>query len=465
MQRKVGFEFEDSSWRPWYMGWFSRIYPAERKAALHRGTGFQLEADDTPGPKKSNLEFVTDAFEPSDEGLEALETSLGEITALVRGRLDPLIGRAGPDNPDAVPPYTFDADHFVDQGEHGFTGPAYGNGRWLYLSGGSAGMRLKMQVTSGVSLADLPQVMKYFGSQVAGETPEEKLERDPARTLLSGSVDRAAASSIQRVIGGAPTVALDALLRIQGDVRLTGAEQLAFADVAAADLKGLLAALMLTMKMLQLPVDSVVKYRVPLMFRTNFAALFALLPPAQRAALVRVPAVLTDSLVAASNHQPLMRRVQGVDPDTGLTAASPLIRPPRRPGGQPNTPMPHEMLAGITIGAWFTGLTRGVDLLTPGGVDGWLKTQGYWWFSRKRGTDLVESFNSIPQVDRAPGRGRHLAVFENRGIAPQGVGVELNVEDAARVAWNQLLFYKQIEDMHDWETPVGAYPQKATGTP
>lgn len=464
VQRRVGFEFEDGKWEAWRQGYFSRLYPAERKAQLHTGTGYALEADDTPGPKSSNLEFVTDPFDETAAGLQALEVTLGQISALVHGRLDGLVGAPGPQDKAGDPPYTLDATRVRSQAQHQLTGPAYGGGRWLHLSGGKAGGSFKMQATAGAALADLPRLMETFGSQVPNETGAEKAERDPARATLAGSADAAAASAIQRVIGGSPTVAADALLRLQGDAAFTLAERATLAGAGAADLRGLLSAVVLTMKMMQLPIDGVLKYRVPLMFRTDFSQLFGALAPAVQAALQAHPDALARCIVQASNAAPLLPRVQGVDPDSGLTVGSPLIRPPLRPTWAPTVALPHEAFGGITIGLWVAGFTAGTDYLTPGAADAWLSAQGWWWWSRRDKTALVESFGSVGALDRNATHGtRALAVFESRAIAPKGGGGNLSVEEASKLAWNQLLFYKRIEDLREGGPAPGTYPDEDVG--
>jgi Domain of unknown function (DUF4157) len=458
IQRKVGFEFEDARWNPWYLGYLSRLYPAARKAVLHQGMGFNLEADDTPGPNKSNIEFVTDAFDATDDGRRELKTTLTQIRGLYRNRLNPLVGAVGPVG--QTSPYAFDATRLVGSAQHQLTGPAYGRGQHLYLSGGKVNGSIKMQATAGARLSDLPLVMKYFGSAQPTESPTEKAERDPARTAMVGDPVAAAQNAILRVIGGTPAVAQAALALIANSASLSALEQGAF-TAGTDDVTGFLSALILTMKMVQLPLDEVVKYRDPILFRTDFANLFAAIPDNQRAILTAHPQVLIDCVISASNTHPLVRRTQGIDPDTGLTQHSSLIRSPLRQAYAPNVPMPHESFAGLSIAAWINGMIQGVDYLTPDGINTWLKTQGWWWWQRPNLVKLLESFGSIGGTDRAPGHGSKLAVFENRGLTPTGIGGQLSIDEALKVAWNQFLFYLHIEESHDWESEVGAYPDES----
>jgi len=460
LQLKVGFEFEDGKWAAWQQGYFSRIYPAARKAVLHTGKGFNLEADDTPGPRSSNLEFVTKAFDETQEGLDELEETLTAIKNLITNNLDPYVGAKGvKDEADKPPPYTFDKDNFVSKDKHKLNGPAYGDGKWLHLSGGKKNGAFKMQATAGASLSDLPMIMKYFGS-TPNETDEEKKERKPARALLSGPEMDPAKNSIQKVIGGSPDIAKTAFIEFKKTF-----QSVPWKTEHESEAIGFFAAVIMTMKMLQLPNNGVIKYRVPLMFRTNFSKLFGILPGDIQTALTANNNILVAKIIEASNAQPLLPRSQGADPDTALTKDSALIRPPVRPGHAPHTPVPHEALSGVTIGMWIKGFTAGKDYLTPDVINDWLKGEGYWWWSRKDKVALIESFDSIPNVDESASKKnkRKLGVFENRGIVPKGAFINLTIDEAAAIAWNQLLFYKKIEDMHSLQKGVGEYPNKPVG--
>jgi len=470
IQRKVGFEFEDNTWRPWYRTvaaptpWYRRanptfLNPAARKAVLHQGTGYNLEADDTPGPNASNLEFVTEPFDATRQGRDRLRTTLTEIRDLVRNRLNPLAGtKAGP-APDAVPPHAFEAGRYVGPSRHRLTGPAYQNGQNLYLSGGAANGDFKIQATAGVGLADIPVMMQYLGGAQVGETVLEKAQRDPARVAMVGSLGAAATNQILSTIGAVPAVAQVALANIAASAGLNVHEQAAFPPTAA-ELVGFLSALILTMKMLQRPDSNVVKYRIPLMFRTDFALMFAALPRPQRVILAAHPDVLVDSVVAASNAHPLVR-LQTVVVDTGLTRNSPLIRAFGRARNTPTVPTRYEVFAGLTIDQWIRGMTLGTDYLTPQGL---AALPGLNPLDLPNMTPMLESFGTINAIERAPRGGRKLAVFENRGIAPGGSGYlarTLPINEVLNLAWNQFLFYYQIELSHRLGRPVGAYRQEA----
>ncbi len=395
---------------------------------------------------------MTHPFEADDNGKAELKTALTQIRTIVRGTLDGLGGKPGPTG--NAPPYPFDATRLAGPDDHNFNGPDYNHGRDVYLSGGRNGGNFKMQATSGIGLSDIPLVMKYFGAAQPTETATEKSEHDPARKAVVEST-KIATNQIIRVLGGIPSVASDALHRIANDAALTVNEQQKF-TANPVEITGFLSALLLTIKMLQAPMEGVVKYRMSLMLRNNFVTLFGGIPSEQRDVLRAHPQVLVNQVIAASNAKPLFDRVQGVDPDTNLSANSPLVRV------RPHTaePQPHQDLVALTIGSWINGILAGRDYLTPNGLEAWLKSQGVGKKRRRELGGLMESFGSLPDLDRAPGQGRSLAVFENRFIAPKGAGGDLNIEEACNMAWNQFLFYQHIEESHDWDSPVGAYPEE-----
>ena len=136
-----------------------------------------------------------------------------------------------------------------------------------------------MQATSGIGLSDIPLVMKYF-AVLGPETATEKSEHDPARKAVVEST-KIATNQIIRVLGGIPSVASDAWHRIANDAALTVNEQQKF-TANPVEITGCLSALLLTMKMLQAPMEGVVKYRMSLMLRNNFVTLFGGIPSEQR---------------------------------------------------------------------------------------------------------------------------------------------------------------------------------------
>jgi hypothetical protein len=449
LQRAVGFEFEDARWHPWRRGWFGRVYPAARQRVLHRGTGFELQADDTPGPRLSNLEFVTTPFDESRTGLRALRTTMREIQGLIANSLDPFVGQAGPANANTDPPYRYDQARFVPPVAMGFTGsPELPRDRIL-LSGGRAGGYFKVQATAGIPLDKLANVMEYLGTNPRGETPAQTLERAPARTALYA----AAPPRFLQVLGNARALAVDVLQAMGADMNYLLAHRTVFAAQPAA-LVGFVASVMATMKLLQLPLAGVVKYRVALMPRTSYAAMLASLAPQQRGAIAADPGRFAAHLVAVSNLNPLLSRTQGIDPDTGLTVNDPFIRPSAY-----DNPPPHAVFAGISIADWIAGMTMGRDYLTPADMDAELRRQGVGRRRRGEARELLESFGTIGGMHQVGARS--LAVFEQRAITPQGRN-DLTFAEVYRLVWNQLAFLRQVRRAA--AGAAGTYPSRRAGS-
>lgn len=451
LQRRVGFEFEDASWRPWQLkhtGWWSRtttVAPVPRQRVIDQGQGFELQADDTPGPKESNLEFVTRPFEETDAGLLEARVALDGIAAIYAQSLDPYVGRAGPDTR-LQPPYPYTAASYVHQAQHGLHGGPSIAANDVALSGGRVGGRIKMQVTSGMALRDLPEVMKYIGSNVPGETHQQGLERTPGRSAIAANPGT---SPIQTLVGNVPRLAQLVVARFK-----TRAEWvLTPEDGSPLDLEplvGFAAALLLTIKALQQTDRTTgIKSRLPLMSRTSFVELINGLPLEHRQALQLLRDDFLDAVLAVSNATPLVPRSAQAYYDVDLTRASPLA--PAPPPNFVGVAAPQQAVSWLTIGRWYDGLLAGTDYLLPRS----------WW--RRSAKDVLESMGSVAALD-APQRagGPRLGVFENRFIAPPAQGGVLGFAQAYEVAWNQLIFYKQLRDYRAGErASIGDYPTYA----
>jgi hypothetical protein len=454
LQRAVGFELEDAFWRPWRRTWRNRMYPVERQRVLHRGNGFELQADDSPGPTRSNIEFVTVPFEESTAGINALRTTMQAIRAVVTGGLNPNVGGLGPEYPDNAPPHPYDAARYVPATTIGLTGSRDLPASRTYFSRGVANGQFKVQATAGIGLDKLAGVMEYLGTNPPGETPAQTLERGPARAALYAPVPE----PVLNVLGGARTLAGQVLTAMGNDlVNYTVGERATFTAIPPA-LEGFVASVLATMKLLQLPLPGVIKYRTALMPRTSYAAMLASLAPAQKAGILRNPASFADHLVAVSNATPLLPAVGPINGDTGLTVGSPFIR-------QAPTDPSQAAFGAITIADWIAGMARGRDFLTPADMDRELRRRGSGRGARRAARDLLESFGTIGGMDvrgGAPG----LAVFEQRTIKP-GVpqimgGPYLTIDEAYRLVWNQLLFFRRVRRAANAGT-IGTYPSRPRG--
>lgn len=181
LQRKVGFELEDRDWRAYIEEKKDSIRPAKRQELLYPGTGFDLEADDSMGPKLPSLEFVTVPFEPTDKGVNDLNTAFHAIRTIT-AHIGQYAPRANPFEMNREKPPK--AKKFITAKQHRL-------GNNLLLAGGVKEAKFKMQATQGVSLEDLPTVMQTFGSNAPGETHTQQGERAPARELMYGERQQA----------------------------------------------------------------------------------------------------------------------------------------------------------------------------------------------------------------------------------------------------------------------------------
>lgn len=469
-QRKVGFEFEDAHWRVWKKqaaapGPGETVSPVARKDKVHNGTGFALEADDTLGATQPSLEFVTVPFDENAGGQTALRNALDEIGDIVVGRLGPKKGKPGPPAGGGFPkPYT--ATDYVVPTDHHLNGGDFAAGDVLFSAGDSAG-KFKMQATMSTDMPQMSKAMTYFGSQVQGESRGSEERRKPARRLMSGN--DAPTDVPSKVLGNSPRLGAAVVAEIQRVFRAAGSPLLEHVEGDTSAMAAFFAFVMLYVKMLQLPVDGVLKYRIPFLARRSFVTMFRALPRAQQTVLSGDDgSVMKDAVIAVSNANPLIARTQGQMPDTGLTLGTPLVNalksPPQGGGAVPAVRMPvHDRLSGITIGIWLTEITKGDDLLSPSDCDQWLQANaaGLGNQERTEAVDLLESFASLDE-NPPPGGPLPPAVFENRAIAPnlsRMGGAELNFYEVADMARQYLQFFVNLAAR---PTRPGRFPQKQT---
>lgn len=474
VQRKVGFEFEDSAWRSWRrlrqdhgrVGDVLRrarnvlpaldddlVTPATRKTVLHRGNGFNLESDARPDPVEADLEFVTEPFDETAEGLAALRRTVAEIKTIMR-RLDGLTGKPGPVTEGGAPPYPLTAkdykERFVRHEQHQLNGSSGLASKDVLLSDGKPGGLIKMQYTSGVPLADLPRMMEELGRSVPEETEEQTEQRRPDRALIYPEDLRNETLSVQ---GQAPSLARQVVESLRGE----GTYAMVLGDDTAA-LTGFLAATILAMKLLQRPGGRTdpVKYRLPLMHRTHFADMFKGLTDEQQKVIGEHPDVMLEHLLRVSNTHPLMMHNR----DAGLSAHTPLLAP--RPGplrrteggvvrGTPSSA--DSALASLTIGAWIKGITTGVDYLTPEGIQQWFSgTDDVSEEDKNAAVSALRSVGTERSLDTREGRSE-LAVFENRSVAPTGPGGLITIDQAADQAVQFLQYFRRLREQSRGRRP------------
>lgn len=417
VQRRIGFEFEGQYWRP-YMHDAVAVpaidRPARRQEALHQGAGFQLQGDDTNGADKPNIEFVTDPFEISKQGLSDLKQALSEIRSIMK-RISKHVYQGSVANQIA-------ANALLTTAEHGLSDP---NAR---LAGGAQSEMFKMQTTQGISLEDLPRLMEYFGTNVPGETKKQRKERKGARMLAYGNET---GNSISDMLGGIPSLAQTAVTHIANNRATYGyspADQTHFAG-SQQRLVGFFAQVLMIVKGLTIPDGKYMKYKIPFLQRIHMNTVFGELSARQQAVLsANNSQALIDAVIAAANAQSFLRKPAHVGGfwDTNFAANAPLLRTatkrvddPTAPGGRRTVPL----MTSLTLGAWLNGIATGHDYLDPAQMDAWLQNNegGLNAGERQERTDLLESFNTrgtnMDAPDR-PGTSR-LNVLENRFIAPK----------------------------------------------
>ena len=423
VQRKVGFEFEEQEWRAWIDRPGVGPRPAKRQEVLHRGKGFELQADDTLGIAEPTLEFVTKPFDPTTTGLQELQKAMSSIKQIMQTigpfrRRDETRGQ------------------YVRADEHHLSNPR------VRLSRGHSQGQFKMQATQGISLEDLPTLLQYIGANVPGETPAEQKDRSGARALMRGSVDPGDAAN---VLGSGPALADTAIARIVNhESGLTQRERQVF--TANIDrLRGFLSQVMIYVKMLAVPNQSWAKYRLPLLARTDFAAMFMLLPKAQRTMLSQNNAqALVDAVIHAANSVALIPSPSAGHIDVGFLDNGPLLRNYRPQAenvsimqsltisawlrGISGSPLHGEVPGGIRsiIAAWFRRISgsSSVDYLTPKNIQSWLNVNEAHLSlqDRIRQSRYLESLSSMKGITNAHDRNgaSRLVILENRSINPVG---------------------------------------------
>jgi hypothetical protein len=190
-----------------------------------------------------------------------------------------------------------------------------------------------------------------------------------------------------------------------------------------------------------------VKYRVPLLARTDFAAMFGALPQNQQRALKKSHSRLTQHLLDVSNENPILpKRILGKETDRGLDSAMPLVNVPAlNVSGPPPEVGP---MASLTIADWVGGITRGTDWLTPTSIRRWMKKQGSSTRAERGGAEkMLESFASLQTMDDT-NSATPLAVFENRLIQPDNpprYGNQLSFPEVDAMARHYLQFFINLE--------------------
>ena len=354
--RKIGFEFEFSNWQtaeskasnfaaatdttppnPTLHTMTTMWRRIDKGKALVQGQGFELQADDDPNDAaKSDLEVVTDPFEESPAGR-------GELRAAMAGVQGTLQGVTNNFNA------WWAAGHVPRAID--LQGAAVRQNSFIFSL--NPHFRAKPQATIGLRLekvADLLEDMfpvgaKAVGGGVAGEAGATSTARHQGRLELTGwdsSAGGPVPGQILRVQGEAPAQARLAIANYRAVPANNGA------PAATDGLTGLLSLVIAYLRMAdQSLVRSYAKTVAPVMARTDFAALFRLLSPAERA------------WYKPNGGQAFFDLVQQAPWLNGMNAGDEVFSQ-----GVQNPVLGVGQAQGLTRGKWLKGIAKGTDYLT-----------------------------------------------------------------------------------------------------
>lgn len=479
LQRKVGFEFESGDWSAWRYGGTreppgrdepnnylpSMLHPAKRQETMHTGTGFELQADDTPGPTLSNIELVTKPITTDgQQGMADLNRTL-HLMEVLMSRIEQFPDRRRTN--DSV------KDRYIFPEESGLN---IRRGYYLSSAAGAARTKFKMQATAGIRLKHLPQVMEYFG-KVQGETAQQALERDPARKLIMREPGKqrhtislpaakpwatAACHRIEQAY-----LAGDQHGRLRGVRRDPHHAQHPFAT-RRDDLIGFLAAVMVFLYNMSQDAGEAVKYNFVLFGRNDFQSMFLGIDAHQRAVFAQRPELLVDSVIDELNasaglpHQ-LTR-------DSPVAANAKLKVPNTEEAIARGAPMNkwHSVMGDTTIWRWLGVVAKGgADFMTPRNIEAYLRFMAQHSGERtdidafrqkvehhKQHLESVGVYGS----DTSTG-GDDVFLFENRALVnPWWAGnmsdPEVTLDEAGRIARSYLQFFIDVE-----QGVFGQFPQ------
>lgn len=435
VQRKVGFELEEGAWHSYVAtvegdeGDETPEQPVPRgrnviepppryhvnddvadagaKAAtpgevLHRGKGFNVEADGPYAGGHTDIEFVTKPFTEDDSGSKALTKAVAGIRKIME-RLTAL-----PDLPRSR------IGEFILQKEHKFSR------KDVFLWKGDKKVGLKVQVTHGVPLATLPSVMEYFGAAQPDETEREAEERSGSRQLTPDVFAK-------RAMGAAPRQA-DVLLSMLTGTGVFGPQD----DLAA--LRGFLSYVLMYAQSIQAVHVSGFKWAVPLLSRYDLATLFRQLPDDQQRSLSMEPGLSTfvDAFGAT------LREIGLTAPGRTypLTTAAPLMEVANASGDQRGFA---DMMEKLTLGDWLVTLLSGVDLLEKMNMSSFLEEiQEPVEDLEASVHDFLRGHGSTKTLVDAED---DLAIVENRLLKPAGGDFDMAQAEETMFAYFRLMVH------------------------
>jgi hypothetical protein len=402
LQRAIGFEFELNDWyarRPArrFFGLGPRYSLADaslftqqgagwplsermkRKERLISGNRFSLEADDRGA--QSALEFVTDAFDETPAGAAQLTTTLRHMARVTRRILA---------NYPAAP-----AAHFPTAAQLGGVTVDDPN-TFVYTVGGDNTFQGRPQTTFGIRLDQLAAFLEDVFAPAAPADPAAlALRRQLGRQELTGRPPGAGAGPRLRTLGQSPATATAAL----------NAYALAHPGAPAPPSGEVVSLLALVYSYLEIGrqplVTSYAKTIAPVMARTDFRALFTLLPPNEQAYYGDNDGAHWVALVASMPN---------------YNAPGALDQPLYASGITGPSQEPSNWYQDLSRRAWVTAMARnaawpwtwlggsGRDLLSPK------------YFPTRRGRKQIESLAALQGRTEAVGGGVQGGIFELRTV-------------------------------------------------
>lgn len=446
IRRKIGFEFEENQWesymradeppphvhdptniwdRPNVQHVDDQLAPLGvaafgKKDKLHQGTGWALEADGPYAQGRMDIEVVTEPFDISPQGMNALLVALGEVEK-VMGHLTSMPGPM---------PREADLGQFFEPDEHGLDNDE------VLLSKGSRNVEFKAQVTHGVDLAKLPDMFRAFGTP-EDETVDEASDRKGARDVMSPNLPLQ-----QRILGAAPD---------QADVVVNQMQNIGYIadDADVGRLTGFVTFLLTYVQCLQVMPWDGLKVALPFLSRYNFATLIGTLPPDQVQVLSDERDVFVEIVEMTLERDGIINAKRS----KSLTGDNPLMQFKGQQGIPAKKVAFYEMLEVLTTRDWIEGILDGVDRLMPDELVEVLDD---------RGEPTDEYAKSLKIFGRGHGATKNLvgvdanddkAIMENRALDPNGQAVSM--DGAKKLALRYFAYMSNLEKGRNRFPPTG----------
>ncbi|MFN8379799.1 MAG: hypothetical protein U0452_14130 [Anaerolineae bacterium] len=397
---------------------------AGKKGALHTESGFKLEADGPYEEGRMDIEYVTSPFEETVTGLKELKSVMKRIRAISKN----LGNYAGRD---------FNQGEFVRPNENQLSA---GN---VYLSGGRKEPSFQMQVTQGIPLRDLPTLMKYLGTNVDYEGPDDARERQHSRRMMG---KEASSNRDSDAMGRAPQLAKELVNLLISQYHILSE------DDDLPTIEGFFAyALLYIMQLDMVPFDGI-KMRTTLMSRFSFDQLFGKLDETTQRALRE-----NAGFVAKAMEGVLGGFLKGFQLDRPMMNITKMPREMVDMGHQGF----FELLKRVTVRDWVDGvLAEGVDRLTSSGIKAFLESQGADTTPYAKSFDIFSRGHGDSR--RLEGETDSLAVMENRGLNPLPLAMgneQTNMAQTEELAIAYLQFMIQLRLAKGDPEAVGAFPK------